>query len=152
MGEPSRALLATGNLKARLRMVALYYVANLHNYLVVGTSNKAELTVGYFTKYGDGAADLLPLAGLVKRQVRELARELGVPEAVITKAPSAGLWPGQTDESDLGLTYDQLDDLLLTGQGDPRVVAEVELRKRSTQHKRERPPEAPIPDSLNKRC
>jgi NAD+ synthase len=101
-----------GNLKARLRMVTLYYFANKSNYIVAGTGNKSEFYTGYFTKYGDSAADILPIADLYKRQVKNLARTLGIPARIINRAPSAGLWPGQTDEEELGITYDDLDEAL----------------------------------------
>lgn len=104
--------LAIGNLKARIRMSLLYAQANTINGLVVGTGNKSELSVGYFTKYGDGGVDLLPLGNLYKTQVWALAKELGVPATIIDKAPSAGLWPGQTDEAELGMTYQELDAML----------------------------------------
>ena len=90
--------LAEANLKPRLRMGALYYLANRLNYLVVGTSNRSELSVGYFAKHGDGGVDIMPLANLLKKDVNELARHLDIPKKIIEKAPSAGLWPGQTDE------------------------------------------------------
>jgi NAD+ synthase len=109
---PAAGSLAKINLKPRLRMLVLYYFANTLNYLVCGTGNKAEISVGYFTKYGDGAVDLLPIGDLLKRQVRQLARELGIPEAIIVKPPSAGLHPGQTDEGEMGISYDALDDIL----------------------------------------
>lgn len=104
--------LARGNLKPRLRMNALYYFANKLNYLVCGTGNKSELMVGYFTKYGDGGVDILPIADLFKRQVRKLAQELKIPQSIITKPPTAGLWQGQTDEGEMGITYNELDDIL----------------------------------------
>ncbi|MHA1334046.1 MAG: NAD(+) synthase [Candidatus Odinarchaeia archaeon] len=97
------------NIKPRLRMVTLYYFANKYNYAVAGTGNKTELTLGYFTKYGDGAADLLPLGDLLKRDVRKLAEILQIPRRIIDKPPSADLWPGQTDEGELGAPYDILD-------------------------------------------
>ena len=109
---PGAISLARGNLKPRLRMSALYYFANKLNYLVCGTGNKSELLVGYFTKYGDGGVDILPIADLFKRQVRQLAKELKIPPGIITKAPTAGLWHGQTDEGEMGITYDELDDIL----------------------------------------
>jgi NAD+ synthase len=109
---PGAISLARGNLKPRLRMSTLYYFANKLNYLVCGTGNKSELLVGYFTKYGDGGVDILPIADLFKRQVRQLAKELEIPQAIITKAPTAGLWSGQTDEVEMGITYDELDDIL----------------------------------------
>jgi len=109
---PPGDALAKNNLKPRLRMATLYYFANKLNYLVCGTGNKSELMVGYFTKYGDGGVDILPIADLLKRQVRELAGELKIPEAVMIKPPTAGLWRGQTDEGEMGITYDELDDIL----------------------------------------
>lgn len=109
---PEAGSLAKGNLKPRLRMSTLYYFANKLNYLVCGTGNKSELLVGYFTKYGDGGVDILPIADLFKRQVRKLAQELGIPEKIITKPPTAGLWQGQTDEGEMGITYNELDDIL----------------------------------------
>jgi len=104
--------LARGNLKPRLRMSTLYYFANKLNYLVCGTGNKSELMVGYFTKYGDGGVDILPIADLFKRQVRKLAQELKIPQGIIDKPPTAGLWQGQTDEKEMGITYNELDDIL----------------------------------------
>lgn len=101
-----------GNLKPRLRMTSLYFVANSLGYLVAGTGNRSELVMGYFTKYGDGGVDVLPLGRLVKSQVRELARELGVPEPIIAKPPSAGLWQDQTDEGEMGVTYEQIEQYL----------------------------------------
>jgi NAD+ synthase len=109
---PGAASLARGNLKPRLRMSTLYYFANKLNYLVCGTGNKSELLVGYFTKYGDGGVDILPIADLFKRQVRRLAKELKIPQGIITKPPTAGLWNGQTDEVEMGITYHDLDDIL----------------------------------------
>jgi NAD+ synthase len=115
-----RRQLALANVKPRLRMTSLYYLANRYNGMVVGTGNKTELAIGYFTKYGDGGVDLLPLGDLDKTAVRGLARELGVPERVISKAPSAGLWEGQTDEAEIGVTYDQLDRALAAIPGEER--------------------------------
>ncbi len=106
---PSAEMKVRANLKPRLRMASLYYLANMHSYMVVGTGNRTELMLGYFTKYGDGGVDLLPLGGLYKTQVRQLARELGIPDRIIEKPPSAGLWAGQTDEGELGMTYEDLD-------------------------------------------
>jgi NAD+ synthase len=134
--------LAEANLKPRLRMIALYYYANNLGYLVVGSGNKSELMVGYFTKYGDGAVDLLPLGGLYKTQVRQLATDLGIPQEIIDKPPSAGLWQGQTDEGELGISYEELDSALIALQGsqedvpgDP-VVERVRRIVANTQHKR----------------
>jgi len=135
--------LAASNVKPRLRMITLYYFAKLYNFLVVGTGNKSELEVGYFTKYGDGGVDILPLGGLVKSQVWELAKHLGVPDTIIRKPPTAGLWTGQTDEGELGFTYRQLDQVLLTGSGDPGVVKEVNRLRAINEHKLKMPA---IPD------
>ena len=105
--------MANANLKPRLRMTALYfYGQSKGKSLIAGTSNRAELAIGYFTKYGDGAADFEPLASLYKQEVRKLAKILRIPERIITKNPSAGLWAGQTDEGEIGLTYDILDEIL----------------------------------------
>jgi NAD+ synthase len=109
---PEAHKLARINLKPRLRMLTLYYFANKLNYLVCGTSNKTEITIGYFTKHGDGAADILPIGDLFKKQVRVLAEKLGIPGRIISKPPTAGLWSGQTDEGEIGLTYAELDDIL----------------------------------------
>lgn len=109
---PKADRITQANLKPRLRMLVLYYFANKFNYLVCGTGNKSELMVGYFTKYGDGAVDLLPLGSLLKTQVKQLAEELNIPQHIINKPPTAGLWPGQTDEGEMGLTYAELDDIL----------------------------------------
>jgi NAD+ synthase len=109
---PSGNKLASANLRPRLRMLTLYYFANSLNYLVCGTGNRSELMAGYFTKYGDGGVDILPIADLYKKDVRKLAKELSIPSQVIAKPPSAGLWPGQTDEGEMGITYDELDGIL----------------------------------------
>jgi NAD+ synthase len=101
-----------GNLKARLRMVTLYAKANQEDLLVLGTGNKSEIMVGYFTKYGDGAADLLPIADLYKTNVIDLSKHMNLPEKIINKTPSAGLWPNQTDEDEMGITYRDLDIIL----------------------------------------
>ena len=106
---PEVSRLAKANIKARLRMLTLYYFANRLKYMVVGSGNRDELSLGYFTKYGDGGVDIQPLGNLLKGQVRELARFLGIPQPIINKPPSAGLWEGQTDEGELGLSYDELD-------------------------------------------
>ena len=109
---PKANQLAAANLKPRLRMLVLYYFANKLNHLVCGTGNKSEIMTGYFTKHGDGATDILPIGDLTKTEVRILARELGIPNQVITKPPTAGLWAGQTDEGEMGITYPELDDIL----------------------------------------
>jgi NAD+ synthase len=134
--------LALANLKPRLRMAVLYYFANAMSYMVVGTGNKTELMVGYFTKHGDGGVDLLPLGGLYKTQVRQLARELGLPPRIIDKPPSAGLWDGQIDEEELGITYGQLDRALKgieSGRTDgiaPDIMVRVQEMFDESAHKR----------------
>jgi NAD+ synthase len=110
--QPEFRDIANANLKARIRMMILYYHANDLNRMVVGTGNRTELLVGYFTKYGDGGVDILPIGDLYKTQVRQIAAYLGVPQEIIDKAPTAGLWAGQTDEEELGIKYDILDKLL----------------------------------------
>lgn len=132
--------LGLANIKPRLRMTTLYYYANIHSYLVLGTGNLAEYTVGYFTKYGDGGVDLMPIAGLVKQQVRELAAHLEVPKVIIDKPPSAGLWANQTDEAEMGITYAQLDQYILTGEAEPRVKERVDRLAAASAHKKRLPP------------
>jgi len=140
--EPGINRLAEANLKARLRMLTLYYFANQLNYMVVGSSNRSELSVGYFTKYGDGGVDILPLGNLVKGQVRELAIFLGIPQEIINKPPSAGLWQGQTDEGELGLSYKELDHYLVTGDASNEVKGKIESMIAASDHKRLPPPVA----------
>ncbi|NSL50159.1 NAD(+) synthase [Calidifontibacillus erzurumensis] len=134
--DESGAQLGDANLRARLRMSTLYTLANNYRYLVVGTDNAAEWYTGYFTKYGDGGVDLVPLVHCTKGEVREMARILGVPEPIITKAPSAGLWEGQTDENEMGTTYEMID-RFLRGEEIPEKDREIieRLHKRS-EHKR----------------
>lgn len=145
---------ALGNAIARLRMSVAYYAANMTGRLVCGTSNRTELLLGYFTKHGDGAADLRPLAGLYKTEVKALARHVGVPQKVIQKTPTAGLWDGQTDEDELGAPYGLLDvllyglvdeDLGVDGTADelgidPEIVREYAELYLDTEHKRRRAP------------
>jgi len=100
------------NLQARIRMAVIYYHANLEKKLVLGTGNRSELMQGYFTKYGDGAVDILPIGNLYKTQVRQLAAYMGIPKKIMDKPPTAGLWAGQEDEKELGLTYPELDLIL----------------------------------------
>jgi NAD+ synthase len=112
-GADSTALRrAIGNATARLRMVCVYYAANRRDRLVLGTANRSELLLGYFTKYGDGAADLYPIGDLYKTDVRGLAERLGVPRRIVYKDPTAGFWAGQTDAEDLGASYESIDPLL----------------------------------------
>ena len=140
--EPNASRLAKANLKVRLRMLTLYYFANQLNYMVVGAGNRSELSVGYFTKYGDGGVDILPLGNLVKGQVRELTRFLGIPQEIISKPPSAGLWPGQTDEGELGLNYEELDRYLVTGEASNEVRRKIKSMIATSDHKRLPPPVA----------
>ncbi len=104
--------LAWGNLKPRLRMIVNYFVANSFDGLVLGTGNKTEILLGYYTKFGDGGVDLLPIGHLYKTQVRQLARHVGVPAHIIEKIPTAGLWAGQTDEGEIGMSYELMDQIL----------------------------------------
>ena len=105
--------ISSGNLKARTRMIVTYHYANVNHAMVIGSTNRTEWMTGYFTKYGDGGVDLLPLADLYKNQIRQLAEYLDIPRNIITKTPTAGFWPGQSDEGELGVKYDTLDLILL---------------------------------------
>ena len=149
------------NLKPRIRMIINYFYANSLNYLVAGTGNRSELMTGYFTKYGDGGVDFLPIGDLYKTEVWELARFLGVPKRIIEKKPSAGLWIGQTDEGELGITYVKLDTILKALEKGyrpeeiPKVfdVSEEEVRRvlemvEKSKHKRELPPIANVRDLI----
>jgi NAD+ synthase len=129
------------NIKPRLRMTALYYIANSLNYLVVGTGNRSEITLGYFTKYGDGGVDLLPIGGLLKSEVRALAKDLGVPGPILDKAPSAGLWLGQTDEAEMGFTYEMLEEYMASGAAgvSADVARRIERLRQTSDHKRTTP-------------
>lgn len=115
--------MTVGNLRARLRGVLNYVAANRRGGIVIGTGNRSEAAVGYFTKYGDGAVDCHPIANLYKQQVRQLARHLGVPEDLVSKTPSAGLWADQTDEGELGVGYDTLDSILALHVDGPLSVS-----------------------------
>lgn len=135
------------NIKPRLRMLCLYYFANKLNYLVVGASNKSELMLGYFTKFGDGAADLLPLGSLLKSEVKKLAIRLGIPRReIVEKKPSAGLWKEQTDEGEIGLTYKQIDFLLKkiekkeTKECSRLLLEKVKRMVKQSAHKRKQAP------------
>lgn len=141
--------LERGNISARCRMIVLYNLAKKRDYVVMGTSNQSEIMMGYFTKFGDGACDVTPMANLYKTEVRQLARLIGVPEPVIAKPPSAGLWEGQTDESEMGITYADLDGILYDLEQDRTVsqiasdtglpedeVVRIRDRVRSMEHKR----------------
>ena len=122
--KPDKFSLA--NIKARARMLLLYQYANMKKLLVCGTSNKSELLIGYFTKYGDGGADIMPLGDLYKTQVRQLAEYLKIPKQIISKPPTAGLWRGQSDEDEFKMNYKQLDVVLV---GLERKINEKEIAK-----------------------
>ncbi len=138
--------MACANIKARLRMTTLYYLAQCRDYLVAGTGNKPEMLVGYFTKYGDGGVDIEPLGDLYKGEVRKIAAVLSIPERIIARPPSAGLWPGQTDEGELGISYEELDavlEALATNAAAPvplETVDRVHRMVAASAHKRAMPP------------
>ncbi|TFG19628.1 MAG: NAD+ synthase [Promethearchaeota archaeon] len=140
--------IAQANIKPRLRMTMLYYMGqSFGNYLVAGTGNRTEIAIGYFTKYGDGGVDFEPIGALYKAEVREIARVLGIPEKIINKPPSAGLWEGQTDEDEIGLTYDLLDEIIyridhfLGFEGlNQKDVKKVINMIKSAEHKTKMPP------------
>jgi NAD+ synthase len=145
---------AVGNARARVRAVLGYLVANHESRVVLGTGNRTEALVGYFTKYGDQAVDCNPIGNLYKQQVRQLARHVGVPEDIVTKPPTAELWADQTDEAELGIDYDTLDAILavhvdggVPAEGaarlldvDPDVVERVHTMYEHSAHKRAMPP------------
>ena len=144
--DPIRVRLPLANVKPRLRMTTLYFLANSLNYLVAGTGNRSELSIGNFTKHGDGGSDLLPIGRLLKSEVRALARELNVPSAIMERTPGAGLWIGQSDEEEMGFTYADLERYLEEGpQGvSPALAMKIERLIRSSEHKRVLPP---MPDN-----
>lgn len=134
-------MIAKANVKPRLRMTTLYYHAALYNYLVVGSENKSELFTGYFTKHGDNGVDLMPIGDLVKSEVYSLAKHLKIPEEIMDKKPSAGLWPGQTDEGEMGFGYEQLDEYILTGStANGEVESKIAKLNKMSEHKRSLPP------------
>jgi len=146
--EPSEKV-SKGNIKARTRMIYIYYYANKSNLLVCGSSDKSETMMGYFTKWGDVAADIYPIMDLYKTQVQRLAQHMGVPEEIIMKPPSPALWPGQTAERELGIKYETLDLILyglehfMTGKEiaeqlivEEELVNEIKLKWLSAEHKR----------------
>ncbi len=133
-----------GNVKARMRMIAQYAIAGDNNLLVLGSDHGAENVTGYFTKFGDGAADLLPLSGLNKRQIKSILQHLGAPDPLWQKVPTADLLDGQplrTDEDELGVTYDEIDDYLEGKQISDRAAANIELKWVRGRHKRTTPVE-----------
>jgi NAD+ synthase len=122
--------ISVGNLTARIRMTLLYYYANLYNKLVLGTSDKSEITIGYFTKFGDGASDLLPLADVYKTQVRELGRYLNVPNTILLKKSTPSLWLNQTAENEIGMEYEKIDNILKYLEINNSPMREKELIKK----------------------
>lgn len=128
--------LAKANIRPRIRMTYLYEYAQINNLLVIGTGNLSERTVGYFTKWGDGASDLNPMGMLTKKEVYILANYLGVPNSIINKKPSADLWEGQTDEEELGISYSQIDEYILNGTcGNKKIDEIIKLKHEKTIHK-----------------
>ncbi len=127
------------NIAPRLRMTMLYAIAQSKNYLVAGTTNRSERHIGYFTKWGDGACDFNPVSDLTVREVYEFLRHLGAPGRIMEKAPSAGLFQGQRDEEELGLSYRDLDSYLLQGEGSPQAVGKIGLLHQKSEHKRRLP-------------
>ena len=137
-----------GNMKARLRMTALYTIGSALGYLVVGTCNKSEIAIGYFTKYGDGGSDFEPIGEFYKSEVWEMAKELGIPDKIINRTPTAGLWEGQTDEDEMGVSYSELEIILkamLDGEELPENFDKTKIQKvarlvNQSEHKRTTPP------------
>ena len=127
------------NIPPRLRMITLYGMAAAENRIVAGTGNRDEIYMGYFTKWGDGAYDFDPISDLTVGEVYEFLRYLGAPESIITKAPSAGLFEGQTDEAEMGVSYKAIDNYLLGGEVDERSREIIERYHRSSAHKRRMP-------------
>lgn len=130
---------AKANIAPRLRMTTLYSIGQSKNYLVAGTGNKSEGFMGYFTKWGDGAYDLNPISDLTVTEIYEFLEFLNAPENIIKKAPSAGLFEGQTDESEMGVTYKEIDEYIATGEGKPESVAKIEAAHKRSEHKRRMP-------------
>lgn len=137
--SPSNNDLAKSNIKPRLRMTTLYYYGQRNNYLVLGPSNKAEIYIGYFTKHGDSGADLFVLGDFTKEEVYDLARALKIPEKIINKKPSAGLLKGQSDEEDLGFSYEVLDAYINGQEIDSKTQAVIDKMHKNTAHKRTMP-------------
>jgi NAD+ synthase len=152
-GLPEGDRKSYGNVHSRIRMSILYYFANVRNYLVLGTTNRSEMELGYFTKFGDGGVDIEPIAGLYKTELEQMAERIGVPRIILDAAPTAGLWPGQTDEGEIGLSYFFLDTIFkLRDQGFGRqeisrltdipqgTIEKIEARRRANLHKLSLPP------------
>lgn len=130
---------AINNIAPRLRMVTLYALAAVENRLVAGTGNRSEGYMGYFTKWGDGAYDFNPIADLTVSEIYEFLRFLKAPESIITKAPSAGLFEGQTDEAEMGVSYAAIDEYLLSGKADERTLERIKSYHEKSEHKRKMP-------------
>lgn len=128
--------MAYANIKPRLRMTTLYYYAQLKGYLVIGTSNKSEFTVGYFTKYGDSGSDLMPLVDFTKKEIYELAKYLEIPDKIIQKPPSAGLFENQTDEDEMGFSYDDLEKYINNKPLQNEIKIKIEKMIKISEHKR----------------
>ncbi len=137
--KSSKPEMEFANIKPRLRMTTLYYYAKKHSYLVVGSSNRSEIAMGYFTKWGDSGVDIMPIGELLKRDVVDLARYLGVPSEIIEKPPSAGLWIGQTDEEEMGINYADLDAFLSTGRAKPWIKQKIKSSIELNKHRSEMP-------------
>ena len=134
--DESQTPMAYANVNPRLRMITLYNYAQRKGYLVAGTGNRSEKTMGYFTKWGDGACDFNPIGDLTATEVIEMLYYLECPTCIMEKAPSAGLFEGQTDEQDMGITYKELDTYLLTGVATKEVKEKVDSAERRCEHKR----------------
>lgn len=148
----TKTKLATANIKPRLRMTALYALAQENNYLVLGTDNQAEWILGYFTKYGDGGVDLLPIVHLTKGEVMQMAKDMQLPEVIYTKKPTAALWEGQTDEQELGYSYDEVDKYIKGKKIDSEIKIKIEKQIKVTQHKRDTLPEPLNRKEFNKKA
>jgi NAD+ synthase len=149
--ESEKQILLRANIKPRLRMTTLYYFAQANNYLVLGTSNKSEIAIGYATKYGDNAVDIQIIGDLLKKEVYALADYLEIPEVIINKPPSAGLWKDQTDEQEMGLTYKELDEYLDSNSGSEETITRIKEMICRSEHKRSLPLIARIPQSVRQR-
>ena len=133
--EKTSVEMAASNIKPRLRMITLYYYAQNNGYMVLSGSNRSEFMTGYFTKYGDSGADLMPLLNLYKTDIFEMAKVLRVPDIIINKKPSAGLWEGQTDEDEFGFTYEELDNYLMNNS-ETKSKDLIDKKIRQSEHKR----------------
>ena len=137
LADMTKKQLACANVLPRMRMINLYYAAQLTNRLVIGTGNLSEIVMGYFTKWGDGANDFNPIKTICKAQVYIIAKRLGVPQAIIDKKPSADLWDEQTDKKEMGLSYEQIDTFILSGEGDEMVKTKIINTLKRNKHKYE---------------